>query len=717
MRGVPNYRQILLWALRLRRLEMARESQKCPPGSEPLNPPTWIPPIQQPPGTEIPDGELPPGQEEPPPEQEEPPHEGEELSDGNSERTNDSDEVVEEVVLGGESLSLLSEEEDLITEDVVEALPPSPNLVNEFSLSLARETDSVVEDVVTAPPVHVPEIVERGSLDRTLETDLISEQVMVAGPPPDPDLPPPPEPEFWHRTLANQTYQGDIVVPDGERWLIGAGVRLQGNLRTTGGTIGMRPGSSLTFIGADPDLYVGGGLTYAPEFANDFGIWIGHDGVLDIRGTPKVGWNRTGVDPTWAADDEYWITPTSLGDFKPRRWFPGDLIPRVSPLVPPAEVVNVTRDVTITGPAHIHIHSHKPQRIEYCRFEAMGVARPSSEGSVIGRYVLHFHHGFDGVRGTEVKGTAAVNSWGITYVPHLSNGIKFIDCVAVNIKDFGMWWDPDSKSDDIFIDRMLITGVETPPEIGGGVIGDTDAYTLGAGINPVIQNSVAAGVAGDKLAVGFDWFQPNADDPNAPFFVWDFSLGNVCHNCRGPGARFSTNLQDEHHVQNYRSYRNGGSMSENGAYISATRYTDCVGFEEGFLIGNDHSYEIAGFIAWANATSQAGIYDSTITSREGPAIWVTNRQLPAESFFLIENCTLIPAAGKPKVFVGPGVQETNPWMARFKNSGVLPTDIVFASSVKNVGSLIYIDVDGDGNDEWLVEYQLGAAGNRKVTAL
>src|SRR5690606_536283 len=99
--------------------------------------------------------------------------------------------------------------------------------------------------------------------------------------------------------LENDTIKGDVVVPAGETWLIGPNVWIEGNLRTDSGTIAMRPGSSLHFIGANPEEYVGGGMGWDPKYARDIGVWVGRAGVLDIRGTPKVGWNRTGSDPSW----------------------------------------------------------------------------------------------------------------------------------------------------------------------------------------------------------------------------------------------------------------------------------------------------------------------------------------------------------------------------------------------------------------------------------
>lgn len=496
MRRAADLRSLVV-LLVAERLWMARESKKCPPGSEPLNPPGWLPEDVLPPGEPVPDDDLPPGEEEPPPEQEFPPHEGDELTEGTSDRSWDTDQIIEDVVLSTDLLTDTAKEEDSVVEDVVEAAPPVPDLVNESGLDISREQDFLIEDVVFAPVPHVPEILERGFTDVTAESDQVSEQV-IEGPPEDPNLPPPPPSGFWNRTLQNQTYQGDLVVPAGERWLIGAGVRLQGNLRTDAGTIGMRPGSSLEFIGADPNAYVGGGTGYASEYAQDFGIWIGLDGVLDISGTPKVSWNRSGVDPTWLSTDQLWVSPTASGDTTPRRWFPGDAIPLDSNSVK-AEVMNLTRDVVIKGPAHIHIHSNKAQRIEYCLLEAMGITTVAAGGPVAARAGLFLEQ--TSAVGTLIRGVAAINC-GRVFVPHLSHGLTYTDCVVLNSDSEGFWWKEGDSTNNLTVDRCCVVGRRVIPNISRV----TPGLALNDGANLLCQNSVVRGfgpaVGGGSGATG-----------------------------------------------------------------------------------------------------------------------------------------------------------------------------------------------------------------------
>jgi hypothetical protein len=382
--------------------------------------------------------------------------------------------------------------------------------------------------------------------------------------------------EKWDRVLKDVTLQGDVVVPANQKWLVGPNVRIAGNLRTEGGTIAMRPGSSLQFVGADPNAYVGGGMGYEAKFAKDYGIWVGSNGVLDIRGTPKTGWNRTGKNATWKSTDEYWIAPTDVDDFVPRRWTPGQPIPQIDPRVPATEVINVTRDVVIEGPGHIHIHSSKPQRIEYVTLRRMGVSNRKHEGSVLGRYALHIHHAGDGSRGTVIRGVAAVNSEGTVFVPHESNGITYTDVVSVNSYGPAFWWDLADRSNDIVVDRLAATGVVMPRSVSGRS-SQEPVVSLSGGTGNVIKNSAVSGARGSSASHGFDW--PSTGD-NKGTAIWEFNLGNVAHNSGGSGVRLWFNNVENHKVANVITYRHENAGIENGAYGNAHHYQNTVSIED-----------------------------------------------------------------------------------------------------------------------------------------
>jgi hypothetical protein len=462
-------------------------------------------------------------------------------------------------------------------------------------------------------------------------------------------------------------------VPDGQKWLIGAGVQIAGNLRTVGGTIALRPGSSLKFLGANVNEYVGGGMTFGPEFARDIGLWVGEQGVLDIRGTPKVGWNRTGSDPSWRSSDEYWITPTALGDYKPRRWTPGQPIPQIDPRVPAAEVINVTRDIVIEGPGHIHIHSTKPQRIEYVQLRGLGLSR--SGGPVLGRYALHLHFAIEGSRGTIIRGVAAVDSKGTVFVPHVSHGVTMIDNVSVNSLSEGLWWDESDRTNDLVVDRLAVTGVNMPREISSYTSRHSGVANKG-GDRMKITNSTASGAWGSDQANGFDW--PSGADNEGPA-MWEFNQGNVAHNNEGAGVRFWFNNKAPHLVSNTILYRNTFAGIETGAYTNSIRYTDNI------LVDNHIVHHSSGKPAELPRETiydgRGSFYDRVrVYASEGPALVVLRLRLPPIGRTEWVDCALESGPGAPKVLLGHEKTESK-FLGLFRRCGLVPDDIQFISPI------------------------------------
>lgn len=506
--------------------------------------------------------------------------------------------------------------------------------------------------------------------------------------------------EQWDRVLADTLIEHDVVVPGGERWLIGRNVRIAGNLRTDSGVIALRPGSTLRFIGADPDAYVGGGMGYEARFSRDIGLWIGRQGVLDVRGTPKTSWNRTGRDPSWEPDDEYYITPTARDDYTVRRWHPGQPIPRVDPRLPSAEVINVTRDIVIRGPGHIHIHSELPQRLEYVTLRELGISNAASEGPVEGRYALHLHHGGGGTTGTIVRGVAAVDSRGRGFVPHGSHGISFVDVVSVNSYGEAFWWDLGDRTDNVLVDRLAVAGVEMPRRVSGRT-SRYAAVTLGGGVGNVIRNSVAAGARGSASAHGFEW--PSRADNNG-LAVWEFSEGNVAHNNRGSGIRLWFNNGAPHVIANAVTYRHGHAGIENGAYSNAHRYVNTFSFEDRII---QHATSRHSSVDGGPARFQ-GI---RVVAHSGPALVTGLLRLPPTNRTEFVDCSLQAGPGAPKVRVTTA-QVRNPFVALFRNCGLQPADVdvVLPFPAALAGTSIIIE-NGDGA-RW--EITLDVPNQRRV---
>lgn len=445
-----------------------------------------------------------------------------------------------------------------------------------------------------------------------------------------------PPPEF-DLTLADTTVIGDVVVPFGETWLIGDSVTIEGNLRTDSGTIAMRPGSSLTFP-STPEQYVGGGMRYDSTFANDWGIWIGDIGVLDIQGTPKESWNRTGGHSTWSATDEYWIASTAVGDFVPRRWFPGDSVPHIDPRVPAAEVANVTRDISITG-GHIHISSARPQTIEYVTLREMGVSNAAQEATT-GRYALHFHMMGEGSRGTVVRGVASIGALGRVFVPHESHGITFEDNVAVNSRAEGFWWDLYDRTNDILVDRLGVMGVRQSNAVVGGTP-QLDGISLCGGTNMTIQNSFVTGV---REAIGSHGFLWPSECDNRGQAVWTFDEGNVVHNVEGEGIRFWFNRPIDHLTQNFVTYHNGAGVG-NGAYNNSHHFADALLFEDKLL---QHSSSQPDRVTGRGARFER----LTVISRAGPALVTGGLNVAPTAITEFTETALIPGPGAFAVKVG-----------------------------------------------------------------
>jgi hypothetical protein len=535
-------------------------------------------------------------------------------------------------------------------------------------------------------------------------------------PPPPPEEPPTEEPGEWHRALRDTVVQGDLVVTPGERWLFGRGVQVAGNVIVKDAVLGMRPGSSLRFLGADPSLYVGGGDSYSSTFAADIGLWVGGSGQLDISCTPKVGWNRTGTDSSWLPTDEYWITPTAAGDFAPRRWSPGQLVPRVDASVPATEVMNVTRDCVIEGPAHIHVSASRPSRIEYVRLEGLGISHSKfttiehwGDPALSGRYALHLHMQGDGSRGTVVRGVAAVNSRGRVFVPHTSHGVTFIDNVSVNSYAEGYWWDLGHATNDVVVDRLCVSGVSMPWEVAGRAFSH-DAIVLPLGSNMEIRNSCASGAHGSDQSNGFDWPEvPALVDPQHPAH-WRFT-GNVAHNNEGSGVRFWNNSVDPHFVQDHTSYHNRAAGIENGAYLNLNRYSGVTLYRDGW--GGWYDVYAHPAVGWGTGYhgqlgpgQLTGIAGGTIVAAEGSALAIGSPPLPSDGYVTFSDLTLVPAPGHPKVLHLVSTDEGHffPRYVHFLRVNVTPADIVHTAVPPDGSHFIIENADGTG---WDIRWQNG----------
>jgi ferric-dicitrate binding protein FerR (iron transport regulator) len=466
--------------------------------------------------------------------------------------------------------------------------------------------------------------------------------------------------ELWDKVLTKITLNGDIVVPAGQRWLVGSDVRIAGTLRTDAGVIAMRPGSSLEFVGATAEQFIGGGENYDPRFAQDYGLWIGGEGVLDIRGTPKAGWNRTGQDSTWLGTDEYYITPIEHNEFAVRKWARGTDVPQADPRVPAAEVINVTRDIVITGPGHIHISSRQPQRIEYVELRNLGISK--NFGPLPSRSVLQICNGGNGTRGTIIRGVAAVDARGRVFVIQGSHGVTLEDCVSVNSYAEGFWSAPAIATNELTITRLCISGVAMPRTIAPKI--QLPAVALAGGIKLSMHDSVVSGAQGGRMSHGFEWLS-SADNYDWPS-VWDFK-DNAAHNNHGAGVHLSFSGRAPHHLNGLILYRNSFAGIESGSYSNAIRYSDCILIDNPIL-------QTAASTTQIDDNGPARYERIRVINSFGPAIEIgrlrNSSNIPTEWI----HCTLQSALGTPKIRLG-SVRTDEPINCLFVNCGITPEDI------------------------------------------
>ncbi len=374
---------------------------------------------------------------------------------------------------------------------------------------------------------------------------------------------------------------GGILQLNGSRSVT---VNSTGNIVNKGRLI-LRPTSidvthRIQFHGVNEKAFVGGGMSVVNS---DVGLWTVDAGVLDAQGTPRTAWNRTGSDPTWQSSDELVAAPNQPGDstnFAP--FVMGSAVPTVNgPHGQVAtEVLNLSRNVWIEGTpqgrAHVMFaHCSNPQTIRHIGIRHVG-PRQADGGftdGVTGRYGLHFHHCGDGTRGTIVEGVLVRDGGHRGFVPHMSHGITFRDCIAHNVFDAGFWWDLEDVSHDIIFDRCVAAKILTDPDFRGY---DCDGFTLGEGLGNKALGCVAVAVRGRKVnAGGFQW----PSTANLGDNVWVFE-DNVAHNNRDAGFSIWQNDHNPHIVTRPLSYHNGVGISH-GAYIN--NYL----IEDGVLFGND----------------------------------------------------------------------------------------------------------------------------------
>jgi hypothetical protein len=460
---------------------------------------------------------------------------------------------------------------------------------------------------------------------------------------------------------------GVAVMPGGQLMFDPRADRLlasRGNVVVKGRLI-MKPASAavthkLVLTGARERSFKGGGMDVV---ARDVGLWVMGAGRLEVAGAPKLAWTRAAgalkagatrialqaAPAGWRPGDELAITPTTSPDDDGNidaydvvtvKAISGRTVTLSAPLrnhhpsvkVAPgktltAEVLNLTRNVHIEGTpegrSHIFVRSSRPQSLKQAAIRHMGPRKPDDEFSefVLGRYALHIHMCYDGSRGSLVEGVVIRDAGSHAFVPHLSNGITFRDCISHDTYEDAYWWDgaPDTRtqgdpSHDILYDRCVASLVKhDPPYRGYRLTG----FFIGRGDRNVARDCVAVGVQGATDASGFEW-------PEGSEGVWKFT-GCVAHNNEQHGIFTWQNTGLLHVISDFVGYHNIEAGISHGAYQNPYVYRDSILYGNGYAAVVVHATSGGSTpLTFANLTCNgAGLSDYlVVTERHEPRLSV-----------------------------------------------------------------------------------------------
>lgn len=484
-------------------------------------------------------------------------------------------------------------------------------------------------------------------------------------------------------TVLSQT----TTVPAGEVWELdpysSVTVQVTGGSLVVLGTLRSHPVDAsvvhlIQFPGVDESAFVGGGTVVLSE--SDRGLWLDGAGRLDLVGTERTPWLRAAGGLSagatsvvlesppvgWRAGDELAVTPTQLPNvashwthydyptvvsvvgstvtFTPALTYPHPMetFPDASTLG--AEVLNLTRNVRIEGTVghrtHLTMFSTVPQTMSYVGFRHMGPRQLTGEGAitkgVLGRYATHFHHTYDGSRGSVMTGLVDRDSGGHSFVPHESHGTTWTQCIGHNNFDEMFWYDlppdtftPQAPSDDTVFDRCVASLVKVDPASRGFLL---NGFQLGNGVGNRCVGCVAVGVQGSssKDSSGFHW----PEGAGIGSGLWEFDLC-VSHNNVRHGLHTWQNGAEEHVITRFTAYHNGGGGISHGAYVNGYQYGNSM------LVGN----QLGGLVLHANAHDVSVpplAFDGLDIDAQGMSPYAVNVQkhtLQMSTRTKVRNCT------------------------------------------------------------------------------
>lgn len=384
-----------------------------------------------------------------------------------------------------------------------------------------------------------------------------------------------------------------LTVPAGQTFCLDPDVdttiTLAGNLIVYG-RLQARPAHAgvqhvIRWTGVREAGFVGGGQNEPLD--TDPGLWVQGAGVLDLAGTPRVAWNRTGSHASWRASDELVVTPTRAGDYTSfKRFKAGSRVPySVGPggRKQYAEVLNLTRNVrlegTPSGRAHIHIVSTSAQSIRGVAIRWMG-PRKQLDGDkfsdpIPGRQSLHLHRNNDGSRGTVIDSVVVRDSGGMGIDIHNSHGVTVRGAITYNTNESGIGWTAQERSDDTLIEDTVAARQVPIPNFQGYQL---TGIALPPGVGNTLRRSVAVGNLGNATGSGVLW--PETTGGVHLPGVWT-AEDVVSHNNKANGVFTWQNSGGDHVVNRFVCYANGKAGVEHGAYLNPYVYRDLVTWGSG----------------------------------------------------------------------------------------------------------------------------------------
>lgn len=513
---------------------------------------------------------------------------------------------------------------------------------------------------------------------------------------------------------ADATVAGVVVEPGGTLTLDPAkSVTLQstGNV-VVQGRLTMKPSTAavvhkILFPSVAESSFVGGGTV---PLDSDVGLWVTGSGVLDIAGTSKLAWTRAAgsivkgantiqlfASPTgWRVGDEVVVTPTLpptvLNHFQAYETatvtvISGNTITLSTATVYDhpavtvgagqtyaAEVLNVTRNVRIEGTSagrtHVWMSSTQPQTIRYAAMRNIGPRKKAASFTdpVLGRYGVHFHEAMDGSRGSLVEGVVVRDGGNHAFVPHMSHGVTFRDCISHSTFEQAYWWDPGHDTNDVIWDHCVASLIQGDPSFRGFSL---SGFVLGAGAGNTVRNCVATGVQGNATSNGFHW------PPDSLAGIWT-SEDCVTHNNKVHGIYTWQNDSDLHLALRFTGYHNGNSGVLHGAYVNSYVYEDCT-FYGNKIAGVKLPAESNGGLRFVNVVCDgAGLADYAMINHKHTAETATP--------VVFDGCTF---RGARKAGVGLTFENTRRELLDFVNCTFEGNEFWLASRI-NSGSKLRV---------------------------